>query len=370
MISAGSLSYNQTKQSGLSLIELMIAMALGLVLTLGVVQIFLGSSQTYRLTDALGKIQENVRFSMGQLQYDGRMAGHFGCLIGEPFNQLDEDDDDYEPIAYEGGAIMGWEAAGTGLGDEFEIVTLEAGGGNWSSGGGEAIPDAISGQMLPGTDFFVVNGGQRSPVELDINPAAGGNPNTLGTTGGVTIEKDSILVVIAGDCSGADLFQKTNQGTSLTKGGGNAPGNKTPVNEKFNGDYDNDASIYTFTSTAYFIGEGASGEPALFRERLDAGGAAAGAVELAEGVENMQILYGVSGGADRRADRYVSADDVGNWEEVVSIRIAMLYRSEDRMADEEEARTFNLASTEVTTQSDRRARLVALSTIGIRNRLE
>lgn len=84
----------------------------------------------------------------------------------------------------------------------------------------------------------------------------------------------------------------------------------------------------------------------------------------------MQILYGVSGGADRRADRYVSADDVGNWEEVVSIRIAMLYRSEDRMADEEEARTFNLASTEVTTQSDRRARLVALSTIGIRNRLE
>ncbi|WP_168215673.1 PilW family protein [Marinobacter confluentis] len=355
-------------QTGLSLIELLIALALGLILTLGVVQVFLGSSQTYRLSDSLGKTQENIRFTLGTLQYDARMAGHFGCLIGEPFNQLDETDDDYDEISYGGGAIIGWEAGDTGLGEEFEITSLTAGTGSWSNGSGDAIPDQIEDQMLPGTDFFIVNSGERSPVELDINPSAAAN--TLGTTGNVDIDQDTILLVIAGDCSGGDLFQKTNQsGDTLTKGSGNAPGNKTPVNEKFNGDYDDDASIYLFKSAAYFIGEGASGEPALFRERLDAGDTS-GAVELAEGVENMQILYGVASGVEAAADSYVTAENVTNWDNVVSVRMALLYRTGDFITDVAEAREFNLAGTEITTQSDRRSRVVGMSTVGIRNRLE
>jgi type IV pilus assembly protein PilW len=361
-------SGSSRRQSGLSLIELMIALALGLVLTLGVVQVFLGSSKTYRLTDSLGKVQENIRFTMGALQYDARMAGHFGCLIGPPFNQLDEGDDDYDGISYDGFAVVGWNADGTGIGDDFTITTLEAGGGTWTNGGVGDIPDAIENDVLPGTDFIVVNGGQKSLVELDINPSA--NANTLGTTGNVSIDKDSILLVVASDCSGGDLFQKTNQsGDTLTKGSGNAPGNKTPVNEKFDGDYDDDASVYTFTSTAYFIGEGANDEPALFRERLDPGDTI-GAVEMAEGVENMQILYGVASGVGQTADNYVTAAGVTNWDQVVSVRMALLYRTGDNITDAAEAGVFNLASTEITTQSDRRSRVVGLSTVGIRNRLE
>lgn len=356
------------RQSGLSLIELMIALALGLLLTLGVVQIFLGSSQTYRLSDALGKVQENVRFSLGTLQYDARMAGHFGCLIGEPFNQLDQTDAAYDPTIYENGTVIGWEATDTGLGDEFTITTLEASGNAWSNGTGDTIPANIQGQIIPGTDFLVLSGGQRADVDLDGNP--GGNANTLGTDGNSNIPAGTILTVVASDCSGADLFQKTNNTNSagLTKGAGGSPGNVTPVNDKFNGDYDDEADIYIFSSTAYFIGEGASGEPALFRERLDAG--ATGAVELAEGVENMQILYGVATGTDRAADRYVTAANVTNWDQVVSVRMALLFRTGDRITDEESARAFNLAGTEITTQSDRRSRVIGLSTVGIRNRLE
>jgi type IV pilus assembly protein PilW len=355
-------------QAGLSLIELMIALALGLVLTLGVTQIFLGSSQTYRLGDALGKVQENIRFTLGTLQRDARMAGYAGCLVNAPFNQLDEADDDYDELVYGGTAVVGWEANGTGLGDAFAITSLAAGSGSWGNGSGDDIPDKIDGDMLPGTDFFVINGSERSPVELDINPSA--NANTLGTTGNVDVSQDTILVVVAGDCSGGDLFQKTNQaGDTLTKGSGNSPGNKTPVNEKFNGDYDDDASIYVFRSKAYYIGEGASGEPALFRARLDAGDTSP-AVELAEGVENMQVLYGVASGAERNAGSYVTAANVTNWDQVVSVRMALLFRTGDIITDLAEARAFNLAGTEITTQSDRRARVVGLSTVGIRNRLE
>lgn len=355
------------RQSGLSLIELMIALALGLVLTLGVVQIFLGSSQTYRLSDALGKVQENVRFSLGTLQYDARMAGHFGCLIGEPFNQLDQTDSAYDPTVYENGAIIGWEAANTGLGDEFTITTLEASGTAWSNGTGDAIPADIQGQIIPGTDFLVFSGGQRADVELTGNP--GPPANALTTNGNSNIDQGTILTVVASDCSGADLFQKSNaaNSSSLTKGSGGSPGNINPSGG-FAGDYDDDAKVYVFTSTAYFIGEGASGEPSLFRERLDAG--ATGAVELAEGVENLQILYGVAAGVDRAADRYVTAANVTNWDQVVSVRMALLFRTGDRIVDEEAARSFNLAGTEITTQSDRRSRVIGLSTVGIRNRLE
>lgn len=357
-------------QSGLSLIELMIALALGLVLTLGVVQVFLGSSKTYRLTDSLGKVQENVRFTLGTLQYEARMAGHFGCLIGAPVNQLDKTDDDYEEVAYDGAALVGWEAGATGLGDEFEITTLEAGTGSWSNGSGDDIPDAIVDQMLPGTDFLIINGGERADVQLSAgNPQ---NGNALNADSQTDLKQGVIVLAVAGDCSGADLFQKTNNAnaTSLSKGGGTGgspPGNKNTSG--FAGNYDEDASIYAFSSTAYFIGEGASGEPALFRERLDAGDAA-GAVELAEGVENMQILYGVDTGVDRSADRYVTAANVADWDDVVSVRMALLYRTGDIITDVAEARDFNLAGTEITTQSDRRSRVVGLSTVGIRNRLE
>lgn len=356
-------------QSGLSLIELMIAMALGLILTLGVVQIFLGSSQTYRLEDSLGKVQENIRFSLGTLQYDARMAGHFGCLIGEPFNQLDQTDAAYDPIVYENPGVIGWEATGTGLGDDFTITTLTAAGTAWSNGSGDGIPTDIQGQIIPGTDFMVVSGGRRADVSLNGNP--GGAANTLVTDANTGLDAGTILAVVASDCSGADLFQKTNNGNAnnLAKGGTQAPGNISPTGQGFNGTYDDESDVYIFSSTAYFIGEGASGEPALFRERLDPG-STAGAVELAEGVENMQILYGVAGGADRSADTYVTAANVTNWDQVVSVRMALLFRTGDTITDVAEARNFNLVGTEITTQSDRRARVVGLSTVGIRNRLE
>lgn len=359
---------SQRDQCGLSLIELMIALALGLLLTLGVVQIFLGSSQTYRLGDSLGKVQENIRFTLGTLQYEARMAGHFGCLIGDPFNQLNQSDPAYDPTVFENRAVLGWEASDTGLGDAFTITTLEAGGNAWSNGSGDAIPADIQGQIISGTDFLVVSGGKRADVELTGNP---GNPaNALTTVDNTGIPRGTIITVVASDCAGGEMFQKSNaeNSGSISKGSGGSPGNINPSGG-FNGEYDNDADIFAFSSTAYFIGEGASGEPALFRERLDPGNND-GAVELAEGVENMQILYGLDTGVDRGADTYVTAANVSDWDEVVSVRMALLFRTGDIITDEEEAREFNLAGTEITTQSDRRARVVGLSTVGIRNRLE
>ncbi len=50
--------------SGLSLIELMIALTIGLIIMLGVVQVFAASRTAYQLSEGLARVQENSRFAM------------------------------------------------------------------------------------------------------------------------------------------------------------------------------------------------------------------------------------------------------------------------------------------------------------------
>lgn len=70
--------YDATKQRGFSLAELMIAMTIGLLVTLAVGSLFLTSRQTYRQNDAMAKMQENARFAMELITQDLRHAGFFG----------------------------------------------------------------------------------------------------------------------------------------------------------------------------------------------------------------------------------------------------------------------------------------------------
>lgn len=353
------------RQQGLSLIELMIAMVLGLILTLGVVEIFLGSNKTYRLTDSIAKLQENLRFSLSTLSYDGRMAGHSGCLIGQPTNHVDMSSSGLDVI-YNRNAVVGWEYDGTELGDAYTQSSFSTATSGWSNGTGDSVPAAISGSAIPGSDILMLNTADLTNVEID---GGGGNASTIGTTDATGIPQGSIVLVIAGDCSGGDMFQNTDNAnaSTMTRGNGGTPGN---TNSENLGSYDDNASVYTFRSTAYYIGVGTGGEPSLFRERLDAGDTSSGAVELLQGVENMQLLYGVANGSDKEAARYVPADSVTDWSRVVSFRVALLMRSDDIRTDTEESQVSNLVGTKITSPSDRRARLVGTTTVGIRNRLQ
>lgn len=68
-------SFNMVKQKGFSLIELLVAGLLGLVLLGGVVQLFLGSSENYRMQDELASMQEDGRFALMFLNDQIEMAG-------------------------------------------------------------------------------------------------------------------------------------------------------------------------------------------------------------------------------------------------------------------------------------------------------
>lgn len=348
--------------AGLSLIELMIALLLGVILTLGATQVYLGTSQTYRLTDAIAHGQENIRFASSMMQRDVRGAGGLACLqnAGDVVVKLAG-----TRVVPVGDGVLGWEASGTGIGDQYSTQSTRASDASgWSEGGGAGVfPADITGDVFDGTDVLIVNSLQTSPVDVTSSDSG---KITLSANSG--LPKGQIILAVADDCATGELFQKTNGPGTKTidiTGGSLAPGNSAATLDL---SYGTAARIASYDTVAYYIGVGTSGAPSLLRQRLDT--VAEPPQELVSGVESMQVLYGVSTGVFKRADIYTTADNVTNWENVVSIRVAFIVRSEDGVNSENFTRVFNLLGTEVTTSTDRRARLVATSTIGIRNRLE
>lgn len=70
----------RVRLSGFGLVELLIALALGLVLVLGVVQVFLASKQSFVVQRAAATLQEDARYLLGRLSQELRMLDAYGCL--------------------------------------------------------------------------------------------------------------------------------------------------------------------------------------------------------------------------------------------------------------------------------------------------
>ncbi len=65
---------------GFGLIELMIAITLGLIVVSGITQVFVAAKGTYLSQDKAAGMQEDARFILGKMVQEIRMVGVFGCL--------------------------------------------------------------------------------------------------------------------------------------------------------------------------------------------------------------------------------------------------------------------------------------------------
>ena len=65
---------------GFSLVEVLLALAVGLVLVLGVSQVVISSRATHASQQAAMLLQDDARFVLGKIVQDIRQAGMFGCL--------------------------------------------------------------------------------------------------------------------------------------------------------------------------------------------------------------------------------------------------------------------------------------------------
>ena len=69
---------NRRQQHGMTLIELMVALAIGAFLMLGAVTIFMQSRTSFRVTESLSRLQENARFALDTMEPEIRMAHYWG----------------------------------------------------------------------------------------------------------------------------------------------------------------------------------------------------------------------------------------------------------------------------------------------------
>ncbi|MCG8432640.1 MAG: PilW family protein, partial [Gammaproteobacteria bacterium] len=137
------------------------------------------------------------------------------------------------------------------------------------------------------------------------------------------------------------------------------------------------AEIMRLQGSLFYVGKRnntATNPPTLFRASLDTDGTIAAPEELVEGVESMQLLYGVNTDQDVRAtvDAWITADNVFDWDEVIAVRMSLLMQSvEDGTVPEPQAYTFNgtdYDDVDGDLPEDERVRRVFQTTISLRNR--
>jgi type IV pilus assembly protein PilW len=371
------------RQQGVTLVELMIAVVISSIVLIGVGTVYITSKRAYLVQEEYGRMQENARFAFDFLTRDIRQAGYAGC--NPSINNLLNTSAGNADLFDFANAIYGWEYNNTGPGDSFAITTSapapSSDAGDWSDHNGRDLHGTIAGNAMAGSDVIVVKSAREIPNLIpDSNTPPGASAISFSGATGV---KQGEIVMLS-DCRKADVFMNGNtaSATSLNRPngcGGFTPCNVNPSSANFSHQYkDTDSRIIRTTSRAYFIGRGASGQPALFRIDYDQGTGAANAQELVEGVENMQILYGedlTPNNGSFEANQYVTFDNVSNLSNVVSVRISLLMRTGAELDRPADTNTYHLLSVDdtldmdVDPENDRRLRKVFTTTIAVRNKM-
>ncbi|HEL5320754.1 type IV pilus assembly protein PilW [Stenotrophomonas maltophilia] len=276
--------------AGLSLVELLISLVIGLVLMLGVTQIFMASRAASQLSEGVARTQENARFALEFLERDIRMAGHMGCVNDQAHLVRAQDSVKVNIAGVKSGdgspmdfsvPIQGYEAQGTAPGNKLTL------GASWGAAG--STPSAITNlkpKPLGGSDIIVMRylAPEGSPV-LSIGS---------GTSPDITIASDAAARLSAGavttpsafavaDCSKVDVFAGKFAGSTITAS--KADLSAYSANNAV-------TMVYRVESMAYYVATNTAGEPALYRARGAGDNTFATGEELVEGIESLQFLYG------------------------------------------------------------------------------
>ena len=378
-------------QRGLTLVELMIAMLLGLFLIGGLLQIFISSQQTYRMQEALSRLQENGRFAIDFMTRDIRLAGFKGCssrsytVMPPVLNQATAFLYDFNT------AIQGFEATSKKAWTPAMVTDITE--------PSEVGSDVITIRRADEQGFAVIAQGVNK-LTLDNStpdPVPATKPILTASNANLTASSDNLVsagflnssganncaIAVVSDCADAAVvFQisaingnilEYNQGDCLVEGTvvkpGNALANLPPTNVV--------SQVFPINTTSYYV-RTANGQPSLYR-RIGS----KDAEELVEGVESMEILYGVDTDVKDTsnygtADYYVKADALyvasdaaataANWAKVVSVRISLLMTTIDDNLTAQPAASFKF-NTVYDTPADRKLRRVVTSTIALRNRV-
>ncbi|MEZ5558242.1 MAG: PilW family protein [Pseudomonadales bacterium] len=339
------------RAGGFSLVELLLALSLGLVVVTGIVQLFVGNSQTYTVLNGQARLQENGRFALEFISRAARSSGFLGC-------------------APERDNIVKGLRAPWGNMPEFNILNLvqgfEGSGGALVGGGG--LPDTSNGNLYPvalapnnggiddanvepGTDVVAFRTLEQPGTRLAQVLQPSGNP-VVAAPGGVSPFAANDVVMVA-DCEQGALFRinsvnvAANQATLniVTASTGNAwenadqvPGQTTPTVpftlSYLGRSYGDDAIVSRVQTTYFFIADSTGddndgdGQPPLALWQKVGTSAPQ---EVVQGVEDLEVMYGIDTQNDNqtRINEFVNFDAVADPTDVVAVRVSVTVNSVD-----------------------------------------
>ena len=311
-----SIAYNQ---KGFSVVELMVALLLGLFLVSGVTGMYISSKQTYRMTDNLSRLQESLRFSLEFISRDIRMAGYLPCR--------------FPPTSTN--AITNWNT--TWFLDYFNF------GIRGFEGSDVSFPPPFISNAVGGTDAVLILKGGLYSTSVDFNNELTKNVTLQNPFPDTEFGLGDVAIIC--DPRQASMFQISGRNSAAgTLNYASSPSTIAPDNAITNiGSYSNDAQITPYEPVIYFIAPSTQ-NPAInslkkrfFQARLigTVETAEMREEELLEGVESMQILYGLDVDNDQIADRFEAANDIAanEWPNVITVRLGLLMATGEEVTD-------------------------------------
>lgn len=371
------------KKQGFTLVEILVGITLGTFLMAGVIQLFVGNKKTYKFQDAVAEVQENGRFALDMLTGSIRMANFTGCQLstatGTTFTTI--------PV----------ENVVNGNTDWWKNLTTDWSGSLVGYDGDASFPGRAFGtniaDRVANTDAIIALGGEGN---YTIDTSSTGTPfvvQQINKPNGEVLEAGGLLIVC--NPTRTSLFQATTVGVASTlhtiahaATSTPAPGNNTGTLFNY---LPADSSIADYVPTAFYIGVGSAGgaSRSLYQLQLQFGSPDCSAntacmvsQELVEGVEDMQIFYGMGVANGGVVTRFFDATDVASWSylpsnsSVLSVRINLLLTSlDDNIVEQPQTYIFpnDIGDSEIIrrfkTANDRRVYRTFSTTIGIRNRI-
>ncbi len=278
------------QQRGLSLIELMLAASLGLVLMLGIGSLFSSGKQSFRLQDNLSRMQDNARFALDTLAHYIRQAGDLGCNHQATINRQVASIGDFHP------SLRGYEHSNL-------PTTIY--------GNNELRP----GDIAPQTDSLTIS--RMNSPQLPIIDSDGQYIRTQAHGFGDDIRRGRLLMI--SDCEQADIFAVSDADAALG----------LIEHAGLSKAYNDQARIAQLDYSTFYIRH-THGHYALMRRYLSIHGNQwqVRSETIAEGIQDMQILYGEDLDGNGERIRYVDANQA-NPARISAVRIHLLLRSSE-----------------------------------------
>lgn len=300
-------------QSGLSLIELMISITIGLLILSSLTALFVNQSQIRSELDKTNRMIDNGRYALDVVSENLRMAGFYG----EP-----------NPGVLVAGALP--DPCSVTLGDISASIPYFIQGYNAASVTDAATspPACIPASVKAGSDILVIRRVDTSNVGESQNAITQASAVAAATT---------IPYLQISQCQYDPVsprYKVGNNPASFTLRQRNCTQTSTTPY----------ADLRRMIVQIYFIdsnNQAGDGIPTLKRIELSSAGNLT-TVPLVEGIEYMQIEYGLDANTDGNADSYIASPVVANWPNIMSVKINIISRNIDLSAGHNESKTYSL----------------------------